>query len=84
MPDSLSKAPIVRSSTLSISLIGVASSSQGHGIGHSLILTAIEYCQLNNIDTLEVCTETANIPALNFYISNNFKIKQIENWYYQY
>ena len=69
---------------MSISLIGVASNSQGQGIGHLLISKAIEYCQANNIDTLEVCTESANIPALNFYIANDFKIKQIENWYYQY
>jgi ribosomal protein S18 acetylase RimI-like enzyme len=67
-----------------IGLLGVKKELQGQKIGKSLLYKIFNYCQINNISELQVCTESHNINALNFYINFGFKIKHIKNWYYLY
>lgn len=69
--------------TARIGLIGVASTSQGQGIGSQLIGAAEEYCQTASKRTLFVNTQGSNDAAKNLYVKNKFDVIDEYHWYYK-
>lgn len=59
-----------------IGLISVDQKYRGENIGSALLSFAENVAKINNISVLEVATQFDNILACNFYIKNNFRIKE--------
>lgn len=57
-----------------ISLVGIDSSYQGLGIGKILMNSVLNYFKKKNIENVYVGTQINNISAMNFYISNKFRV----------
>jgi len=66
-----------------IGLIAVSSDFQGKRIGKKLIEYSENYLLDNGISKFYVKTQGSNILAQNFYIKNNFLIKDLKYWLYR-
>ena len=62
-----------------ISLVGIVKSYQGLGIGKILMNSVLNNFKNKNIDLVYVGTQINNIPAINFYISNGFRMTSSVN-----
>jgi dTDP-4-amino-4,6-dideoxy-D-galactose acyltransferase len=66
-----------------VGLIGITSEERGLGIGSTLLKKCFARSFDEGNDVVEVVTGGTNIPALNFYFKNGFKITKMESWYYK-
>jgi dTDP-4-amino-4,6-dideoxy-D-galactose acyltransferase len=64
-------------------LVGIDSQSQGQGIGSSLIRHAINWCELQGIETVNVATQGRNIYAQWLYQQCGFRSYSIQVWYHK-
>lgn len=58
----------------SIGLIAVSENQQGKGYGFQLLEKAEQYCIFQSIFELRIPTQTANLPACNFYYKQGYTI----------
>lgn len=68
----------------SIGLIGTNKKYQSKKVGTTLIHFAEKFLQEKEIENILVQTQGKNISAQNFYIKNQFFIKDIKIWFYKY
>jgi len=64
----------------SIGLFGVSKSAQQSGIGRKLLAASSHYLKMHKVKNLHVATQGENLPAMNFYIKNKFKVNRIDLW----
>lgn len=67
---------------LRVGLIGTFDKYHGRGIGKAIVNELEHLAILDNKKQIILSTQGSNIEALNFYISNGFKIYDIKHWYY--
>jgi ribosomal protein S18 acetylase RimI-like enzyme len=72
----------ITNGNLSIGLIGVFPEYANQGLGTQLMKYLINQALMQNINVLKVVTQGENKQALNYYLANGFKIKDIDYWYY--
>lgn len=66
-----------------IGLIAVAEDARGQQIGSRLMNLANSYALKQQLSTIQVATQLANIPAINFYNKLNYKTNSISHWLYR-
>lgn len=66
-----------------IGLIAVATEARGQQIGSRLMDLANSYASKQQLSTIQVATQLANIPAINFYNKLNYKTHSISHWLYR-
>ncbi|MGF1843491.1 GNAT family N-acetyltransferase [Vibrio clamense] len=66
-----------------IGLIGVSKDFRGTGVGSKLLTIVEDYASQHNASSINVATQTSNIPAMNLYIRNGYSVTHSNIWLYK-
>ncbi|AIN47094.1 dTDP-4-amino-4,6-dideoxy-D-galactose acyltransferase [Candidatus Palibaumannia cicadellinicola] len=66
-----------------IGLLAVAPALRGRGTGRQLYLAAVAWCYQRNLRSLWMATQSANLLALQFYLSNGAIVAYSSFWLYR-
>lgn len=66
-----------------IGLVGVAENARGSGIGSTLVRQALLWFRQQQLVTVQVVTQGANLPALRLYERAGFTIQSVSLWYHR-
>jgi RimJ/RimL family protein N-acetyltransferase len=66
-----------------IGLVGVSSQAQGHGIGKTLVFSALDWFSTQGMEKVTVVTQGRNLPAQRLYQRCGFITQKIQLWYHK-
>jgi dTDP-4-amino-4,6-dideoxy-D-galactose acyltransferase len=69
--------------TGNIGLVGVSSQTQGHGIGKTLVFSALDWFSAQRMEKVSVVTQGRNLPAQRLYQRCGFITQKVHLWYHK-
>lgn len=66
----------------SIGLLGVADNARGLGVGHTMIISALDWFRMQGCTSVQVVTQGRNIAAQRLYQRCGFITLSVQLWYH--